>query len=127
MLKYKSNINRQEKKEKAADTEKTQEETHKMANFDLNNSNLEFLFKTIMELRSMEECEKYFTDLCTIPELKSISQRAVVAKMLDEKRNYQDIVEQTGASTATISRVNRSLQYGAGGYRIIFDRLEEQE
>ncbi|MDD6021974.1 MAG: YerC/YecD family TrpR-related protein [Acutalibacteraceae bacterium] len=89
----------------------------------LSDENLDFLYETILLLQTKEEVEKYLSDLCTIPELKIISQRAVVAKMLDEKSNYQDIVEKTGASTATISRVNRSLQYGAGGYEIIFSRL----
>ncbi len=93
----------------------------------LNDENLNFLYETILLLQTKEEVEKYFSDLCTIPELKVISQRAVVAKMLDGKSNYQDIVEKTGASTATISRVNRSLQYGAGGYEIIFSRLDSNE
>ena len=96
-----------------------------MANFDLNDKNLDFLYDTILLLQSREECAKYFSDLCTIPELKAISQRAVVARMLSKNCNYQDIVDKTGASTATISRVNRSLQYGAGGYEDIFDRLTE--
>lgn len=89
----------------------------------LNEDNLDFLYETILLLQTKEEVEKYLSDLCTIPELQIISQRAVVAKMLNEESNYQEIVTKTGASTATISRVNRSLQYGAGGYEIIFSRL----
>ncbi len=88
--------------------------------------NVEFLFQAILQLESMEECYKFFGDLCTINELRSISQRLVVAKMLDDRKVYSDIVAQTGASTATISRVNRSLNYGNDGYRVIFDRLDDK-
>ena len=88
--------------------------------------NVEFLFQAVLKLESMEECYKFFGDLCTIYELRSISQRLVVAKMLDDRKVYSDIVAQTGASTATISRVNRSLNYGSDGYRIVFDRLEDK-
>lgn len=88
--------------------------------------NMEFLFQAVLKLESMEECYKFFGDLCTINELRSISQRLVVAKMLDDRKVYSDIVAQTGASTATISRVNRSLNYGSDGYRIVFDRLEDK-
>ena len=95
-----------------------------MDNNKLNEENLSFLYKMILSLQTEEECQNFFADLCTIPELKSISQRAVVAKMLSEKCNYQDIVEKTGASTATISRVNRSLQYGRGGYDALFERVK---
>ena len=88
--------------------------------------NVEFLFQSVLKLETMEECYKFFGDLCTINELRSISQRLVVAKMLDDRKVYSDIVAQTGASTATISRVNRSLNYGSDGYRIVFDRLEDK-
>lgn len=90
-------------------------------------SNLDFLFKAILQLEDLEECYDFFEDLCTVQELKSLSQRIVVAKMLSEKSVYTDIVNETGASTATISRVNRSLQYGCDGYDKIFKRLEEAE
>ena len=89
----------------------------------LKDANMDFLFDSILKLETREECYKFFEDLCTVNELKSISQRVVVAKMLTEKRVYSDIVAATGASTATISRVNRSLSYGEGGYDIAFDRL----
>lgn len=92
----------------------------------VNNENLDFLYEMILNLQSREECYAFFSDLCTIPELKSISQRCVVAKMLSEECNYQEIVEKTGASTATISRVNRSLQYGDGGYKTVFERIEKK-
>ncbi len=86
--------------------------------------NLDDLYEAILCLENVEECRLFFKDLCTILELKSLSQRYQVAKMLTEKYVYSDIVEETKASTATISRVNRSLSYdGAGGYGIVFDRL----
>ena len=93
----------------------------------LKDANMDFLFESILKLETREECYKFFEDLCTVNELKSISQRVVVAKMLTEKRVYSDIVAATGASTATISRVNRSLSYGEGGYDIVFERLEKGE
>ena len=86
------------------------------------NANIKYLYETILKVESVEECEALFEDLCTKTELASISQRLVVAKMLSEKKVYSDIVAQTGASTATISRVNRSLAFGAGGYDIIFSK-----
>ncbi len=93
----------------------------------LQDDNLDFLFKAILSLENTDECYDFFEDLCTIQELKAISQRLVVAKMLSEKCVYTDIVNATGASTATISRVNRSLQYGCDGYDRIFERIREQE
>ena len=87
--------------------------------------NIEFLFKAILKLENMEECYDFFEDLCTVQELRTLSQRLVVAKMLSEKSVYTDIVNETGASTATISRVNRSLQYGCDGYDKIFERIKE--
>ncbi len=86
------------------------------------NSNIKFLYETILKIETMEECEALFDDLCTKTELASISQRLVVAKMLSDKKVYSDIVAQTGASTATISRVNRSLAFGAGGYDKLFNK-----
>lgn len=93
----------------------------------LQDKNLDFLYEAILSLETKEDCEKFFTDLCTVKELKSISQRVVVAKMLKEKSVYSDIVEATGASTATISRVNRSLNYGEGGYDVVSQRLGDQK
>ncbi len=88
----------------------------------------DFLFDAIITLQTREECAMFFKDLCTIPEVKSMSQRLVVAKMLKDNMVYSDIVKETGASTATISRVNRSLSYeNSGGYDLVFDRLEEKE
>lgn len=81
------------------------------------------LFEAILALENLEECYRFFEDLCTIREMQSISQRMVVAKLLKEKKTYKEIENQTGASTATISRANRALMYGAGGYDLIFKRL----
>lgn len=89
--------------------------------------NLSFLYRAILMLQTEEECERFLDDLCTGPELKAIAQRLEVAKLLKEQNVYSKIVEKTGASTATISRVNRSLQYGANGYDIIFERLEQAD
>ena len=94
-------------------------------NSKLKDSNTDFLFKAILSLETMEECYNFFEDLCTVPELKAMSQRLVVAHMLSTKRVYSDIVAETGASTATISRVNRSLNYGCDGYELVFGRMEQ--
>jgi len=89
------------------------------------NEQTDYLFKAILSLRDTEECYRFFEDICTISELKSIAQRLAVAKLLRENVTYQDISAQLGASTATISRVNRALTYGTGGYGIVLDRLVE--
>ncbi|MGN1170258.1 MAG: YerC/YecD family TrpR-related protein, partial [Lachnospiraceae bacterium] len=78
----------------------------------------------ILELQGKEECYSFFEDLCTVNELLSLSQRFEVASMLREHKTYLEIAEKTGASTATISRVNRSLNYGCDGYEMVFERLE---
>ncbi|MDR2532876.1 MAG: TrpR-like protein, YerC/YecD [Oscillospiraceae bacterium] len=91
----------------------------------LQDGNMDFLFKAIMKLESLEECYDFFEDICTVQELKSIAQRLKVAKLLTQKHVYNYIVEKTGASTATISRVNRTLNYGNDGYKVIFGRLAE--
>lgn len=91
-------------------------------NTKLKDMNVEYLFKAILSLQTIDECYDFFDDLCTVPELKALSQRLEVAKMLSEGRVYSDIVAKTGASTATISRVNRSLNYGSDGYKVIFER-----
>ena len=92
-------------------------------NSKLKDENIDYLFSAIMQLKSTEECYDFFDDLCTVPELKAMAQRIVVARMLKDNMVYSDIVKATGASTATISRVNRSLHYGCQGYDIAFDRL----
>ena len=88
---------------------------------------MDFLFRSILSLKTVEECYNFFEDLCTVPELKAMSQRLVVAHMLSTKQVYSELVAKTGASTATISRVNRSLNYGCEGYDMVFKRLEEKE
>lgn len=93
-------------------------------NSKLKELNVEYLFKAILTLESLEECYNFFEDLCTVPELKALSQRIQVAKMLEDHKVYSEIVATTGASTATISRVNRSLNYGCDGYKVVFERLE---
>ena len=82
------------------------------------------LFDAILSLENKEECYSFFEDLCTINELLSLSQRYEVASMLKNKKTYLEIAEKTGASTATISRVNRSLNYGNDGYDMVFSRIE---
>lgn len=84
---------------------------------------VDFLFDAILLLENKEECYKFFEDICTINELLSLSQRFEVAKMLRNQNTYLEIAEKTGASTATISRVNRSLNYGNDGYDMIFERM----
>lgn len=81
------------------------------------------LFRAILELKNIDECYRFFEDVCTIKEIKSISQRLQVAKQLKQEKTYNEIEEKTGASTATISRVSKVLNYGANGYNIILDRL----
>lgn len=88
---------------------------------------VDHLFEAILTLENKEECYTFFQDVCTINELLSLSQRYEVAKMLREKKTYLEIAEKTGASTATISRVNRSLNYGCDGYDMVFSRLDKLE
>ena len=83
------------------------------------------LFEAILKLENMEECYRFFEDICTIKELQSISQRLEVAKLLKDGKTYIEIEEVTGASTATISRVNRCLHYGADGYKLILAKLKD--
>ena len=85
------------------------------------------LYEAILTLETVEECKKFFDDLCTVTELQAIEQRYQVATYLSRGMIYNDILEKTGASSATISRVNRSLQYGKGGYAIVFERLGEEQ
>ena len=83
------------------------------------------LFEAILSLQSVDECYKLFEDLCTIVELQAITQRYEVAQLLKKGMKYGDIVAATGASTTTISRVNRCLNYGSGGYKLVLERVEE--
>ena len=81
------------------------------------------LFEAILALRDQEECRAFFQDLCTVAELRAMAQRLEVAQLLDQGLIYNDILQRTGASSATISRVNRALQYGADGYKTVLPRL----
>jgi TrpR-related protein YerC/YecD len=90
----------------------------------LESKDMDFLFEGILSLQTKEECYRFFEDICTINEIKAFEQRLQVAKMLAEKRTYLDIASTTGASTATISRINRSLNYGNDGYKLILGRLK---
>lgn len=93
----------------------------------LQNDDTDRLFKAVLTLRDEEECYRFFEDLCTIHEIQSLAQRFMVARMLRDQCTYHEIVEKTSASTATISRVKRALEYGADGYRRILDRLQDGE
>ncbi|MBQ7702865.1 MAG: TrpR-like protein YerC/YecD [Firmicutes bacterium] len=85
------------------------------------------LFKAILVLEDEEDCYRFFEDICTVNELYSIAQRLKVAKLLYQRETYEEIEAETSASTATISRINKCLRYGADGYRRILERLEEEE
>lgn len=92
----------------------------------ISNPELDLFFESVLKLKNIDECYNFFEDVATINELKALAQRIAVAKMLKEKSVYTEIAEKTGASTATISRVNKCLNYGTGGYNIVLDRLEEK-
>ena len=93
----------------------------------LKDEDMDILFRGILKLQTVEDCYDFFEDLCRIAERRAMVQRFQVARMLDEGRIYSDIVQETGASTATISRVNKCLVYGSDGYRKMLDRLKEDE
>ena len=84
----------------------------------------DLLYQAILTLKDLDECRKFFSDLCTVGELRSMEQRFEVAMLLSDGMIYNDILERTGASSATISRVNRSLQYGADGYQAVLPRIK---
>lgn len=96
-------------------------------NSKIKDDHTDFLFDAILQLKTREECYQFFEDLCTVSEIKSMSQRIAVAKMLRDKCVYTEIVAKTGASTATISRVNRSLAYGCDAYEMVFSRMDEEQ
>ncbi len=93
----------------------------------LHNQANDTLFGAILKLETIDECYRFFEDLCTVKELDDISQRLQVAKMLNDGKNYQEISKVTGASTATISRVNRCLSYGSNGYRMMLAKMKEDD
>ncbi len=90
-------------------------------------ADIDSMLAAVLTLETVDECYDFFKDLCTINELRAMAQRYKVARMLTEGRVYTDIVEQTGASTATISRVNRSLNDGNDGYALVFSRIKDDE
>ncbi len=91
----------------------------------LKSESINRLYETILKLETVEECDKFFEDICTIKEIVAMAQRLDVALMLDEGRNYLDITDATGVSTATISRVSRCLNYGEGGYKIAIEKTKK--
>ena len=88
---------------------------------------VDHLFEAILCLQNLDECYKFFEDICTVNEILSLAQRFEVARMLRNQNTYLEIAEKTGASTATISRVNRSLNYGNDGYDMVFSRMNNNE
>lgn len=96
-------------------------------NSKIRNKHTDELFNAILSLENLEECYRFFEDVCTIKEIKSISQRLQVAKLLKLEKTYNEIEKETGASTATISRINRVLNYGADGYKIVFEAMKNNE
>lgn len=84
------------------------------------------LFQAVLSLESLEECYQFFEDVCTIKEIQEIAQRLEVARLLGEGRAYNDVAKKTGASTATISRVNKCISYGSGGYKLVLSRIPEE-
>jgi TrpR-related protein YerC/YecD len=93
----------------------------------LRGKEVDSLFEAVLLLQNTEECYRFFEDICTISEIHAIAQRLEVAKLLKSGITYQDIAQRLGASTATISRVNRSLTYGSGGYQLLLQRLDEKK
>jgi TrpR-related protein YerC/YecD len=92
----------------------------------LKDEEADHLFKGILQLKNIDECYMFFEDVCTITEIKAMAQRFAVAHMLRNGKTYNEIADATGASSATISRVNRFIKYGADGYNIVLDRLEQE-
>ena len=90
------------------------------------NQETDRLVKAIMQLKNEEECYAFLEDLCTVKEILDMGQRLTVAVMLSEKKNYQKIAEESGASTATISRVNKCYMYGSGGYKTVIERMKNE-
>ena len=84
-------------------------------------------FTSILTLKDLDECKKFFEDLCTVAELRAMEQRFEVARLLDQGNIYSDVLEKTGVSSATVSRVKRCLNYGAGGYRLVLERMKTGE
>lgn len=93
----------------------------------LEREDVDELFDAVLKLKNREECYRFFEDLCTINEIHAIAQRMEVAKLLSEKKTYNEIEDITNASTATISRINKCLLYGAGGYKLVLERTKKKK
>ena len=93
----------------------------------LQREDIDELFKAVLTLEDLEDCYRFFEDICTINEIHAIAQRLQVAKLLSERKTYNEIEQQTKASTATISRINKCLVYGADGYKRVLERLKDEE
>ncbi len=93
----------------------------------LEREDVDELFDAVLKLKNREECYRFFEDLCTINEIHAIAQRMEVAKLLSEKKTYNEIEDITNASTATISRINKCLVYGAGGYKLVLERMKKKK
>ncbi|WP_311561948.1 YerC/YecD family TrpR-related protein [Peptoniphilus duerdenii] len=89
----------------------------------IKNEQTDGFFEAVLQLKNMEECYRFFEDICTVKEIQAIAQRLEVVKLLVQNKTYHEIEEETGASTATISRINRSLNYGSDGYKLVLERL----
>ncbi|HHV38861.1 MAG TPA: TrpR-like protein YerC/YecD [Tepidimicrobium sp.] len=96
-------------------------------NSQIKDEQIDRLFEGILKLRTIEECYRFFEDICTVKEIKSMAQRLEIAGLLADNKTYSEIEKETGVSTATISRINRALNYGADGYRIILERLNRTQ
>ena len=94
--------------------------------FTMKNESLDRFFEAVLLLENIDDCYRFFEDVCTVKEIREIAQRLDVAKYLAEGKNYQEISAMTGASTATISRVNKCLNYGSGGYKSMLEKLKER-
>ena len=95
--------------------------------FQMKNESLDRFFEAILKLENMDDCYRFFEDVCTVNEILDLAQRFDVARMLTDGKIYNEISKETGASTATISRVNKCLQYGSDGYRLVLERIREKE
>lgn len=94
-----------------------------MYNSKIKNEQTDGFFEAVLQLKNMEECYRFFEDICTVKEIQAIAQRLEVVKLLVQNKTYHEIEEETGASTATISRINRSLNYGSDGYKLVLERI----
>ncbi len=93
----------------------------------LKNEHTDYFYKAVLSLKTVEECYNFFEDVCTVAEIREMAQRLFVARLLDDGKTYQEISSKTGASTATISRINKCLEYGTDGYKTVLGRLKNND